>query len=72
MQVITITKNIVGDNRGKVILKNISYLFAPSIFAASNSDWLIELNPDKNINILYPINFQTETIMTAGIAKFES
>ena len=63
------TKNIVGESSGTVTFLNVWKALAPSIFEASNMLCEIPDKADKKITILYPINFQTDTIISAIIAK---
>jgi hypothetical protein len=53
------TKNIVGDAKGKVILKNLLNLLAPSISAASITSLLIDCSPERIKSIDNPEFFQT-------------
>ena len=49
---ILITKNITGLKSGKVTLKKVCIEFAPSIFAASESDEFIPAYPPIKITVL--------------------
>src|SRR5690625_966222 len=72
MQDIKVTKNIVGVNKGRVILKNIYIGLAPSREAASYNVVGIPCNPDNKMIIFVPITLHTPTVIIAVNTHFGS
>src|SRR5450432_199507 len=67
----TSRKNVVGESRGKTMVQKRRHGRAPSIAAASISDFGIELRPARKKRKLYEICFQIAASTISVIASFE-
>lgn len=59
---------IVGFNSGTVILKNVCIGDAPSILAASYTEYSIFCNPERKNTILYPVHLQSSAMIITILA----
>ena len=62
VDIIAVNK-IVGFNNGTVILKNVCIADAPSIFAASYTEYSMFCNPERKNTILYPVHLHKRANM---------
>src|SRR5664279_1448234 len=67
----TSRKNVVGDSSGKTIVQKRRHGRAPSIAAASMSDFGIEARPARKNRKLYEICFQIAAMTISAIASCE-
>ncbi len=72
MMLITSRKNVVGDSSGKTIVTKRRTGPAPSIAAASSSDFGIDCSPARKNRKLYEICFHTAATMIRISASLPS